>query len=563
MTAVAAAVLLLAGCSADGDMPTRGVTGGDTPLQLALSLGTPVGATRMSGDVVQEDGTAFRGINDIVLVPFRETTITGASEMAGEFIGLGRLIKPTEQMVSNSLPVMTARNTALYTDVYLPVKTQGFLFYGKATQPARQSGDAVYNYCHRYGRLNRNWKDRSYTKASDLSFSLEGINSAPDTEKARALADYMTTIANASIGTSSWGGYDHHKELYSLWQEFTGNKAGSSLSVQALLQDLYNRLKAYTSDNLALSIIDAIEAGADIDEQGVLTLKDHLSGYPSEIGLPDGVAYMEWDDGQGKFVDRPNNSNLGYQIANLSDYVYPPCLYYYVNSSILVSDEKQQDKYDGSNDWETIKQNYHIGAVDSDTKSVAIASPVQYGVGRFDVTVKCNNAGLDDYNEASVTVPSDGFPVTAVLIGGQRYVDWKFEQADARKLDSIIYDNQISIAAKAGVQSEATHTLVLETAADESLKIAIELENNTGRSFTGYDGQMVYAGSKFYLVGQLNPETGKKVFEQDKKTVANLVIKDLKNAYNVIPDLRAPHLELGVSVLSSWSSAGAVDVPLE
>ncbi len=518
----------------------------------------------MSGEVVQEDGTVFRGIDDIVLVPFRETTITGVSEMAGEFIGLGRLIKPTEQIVSNSLPVMTARNTALYTDVYLPVKTQGFLFYGKAMQPVMQSGNAVYNYRHRYGCLKLNWKGGSYAKASDLSFSLEGINSSPDTKKASALAQYMTNIATARIGTHSWGDYnDHHDELYSLWQEFTGNKAGSSLSVQALLQDLYKRLTAYESDSLTPKIREAIKTGADIDEQGVLTLKDSLSGYPSEIGLPDGVAYMEWDGKQEKFVDRPNTSNLGYPVANLSDYVYPPCLYYYVNSNILVSDEKLQDKYDGSNDWETIKRNYHAGAVDSDTKSVAIAKPVQYAVGRFDVTVKCDKAALDDHNDASVTVPSDGFPVTAVLIGGQRYVDWKFEQANAKKLDSIIYDNQISVVAKAGVQSEATHTLVLETTAGESLKIAIELENNTGRSFTGYDGQMVYAGSKFYLVGQLEPDAGKKVFEQDKKTVANLLIKNLKNAYNVIPDLRAPHLELGVSVLSSWSSAGAIDVPLE
>ncbi len=556
------AVLLFVGCSADEDLPTRSLTDDNTPVQLSLSLGTSTAVTRMNDNVIQEEGHAFRGIDNIMLIPFRETTITGTTKKTGDFIGMATMLKPTEQNVSNSLPAMTTRNTALYEDVYLPVKTGGFLFYGKATQPAMLSGDTEYNYHHRYGRLNVKLGGSSYVQASDLHFALEGINSRPDTEKARALADYMTKIANTSILTQTWYNYPN-KELHALWEEFTSNKAGSSLSVQALLQDLYNRLSAYESEHITPKIRQAISDGANIDAQGALTLKDNLSGYPSEIGLPDGAAYMEWDDVNNNFVEHPNTSNLGYQTANLSDYVYPPCLYYFVNSSILISNETQQDKYNGNNDWETIKQYYETGTVAHDTKAVAISRPVQYAVGRFDVTVKCKNAELNDHNDAPVSVPTAGFPVTAVFIGGQKYVDWKFEQVNTKKLDSIIYDNQVSISAKAGIQSEATHTLVLETAADQSLSIAIELENNTGRSFTGYNGQIVYAGSKFYLVGQLAPAASKKVFEQDCKTVANLEIENLRNAYNVIPDLRAPHLELGVSVVSSWSSAGTVDLPLE
>lgn len=559
---LAVAVLVFVGCSADEDLPTRSLTDDNTAVQLSLSLGTSTAATRMNDNVIQEEGHAFRGIDNIMLIPFRETAITGTTKKAGDFIDMATMLKPTEQNVFNSLPAMTARNTALYEDVYLPVKTGGFLFYGKATQPAMLSGDTEYNYHHRYGRLNIKLGSSSYVQANDLHFALEGINSRPDTEKARSLANYMTTIATAQIGTSRWDEYNHHDELYSLWQEFSGNKAGASLSIQALLQDLYNRLTAI-ADPLTSRIIKAIKEGADIDEQGTLTLKSNLSGYPSEIGLPDGAAYIEWDDDNKKFVEQANKSNIGYQTANLSDYVYPPCLYYFVNSSILISNETQQDKYNGDNDWETIKQYYAAGTVAYDTKAVAIAQPVQYAVGRFDVTVKCKNAELNDHNDAPVSVPTAGFPVTAVFIGGQKYVDWKFEQVNTKKLDSIIYDNQVSISAKAGIQSEATHTLVLETAADQSLSIAIELENNTGRSFTGYNGQMVYAGSKFYLVGRLAPKAGKKVFEQDCKTVANLEIESLGNAYNVIPDLRAPHLELGVSVVSSWSSAGIVDLPLE
>ena len=42
------------------------------------------------------------------------------------------------------------------------------------------------------------------------------------------------------------------------------------------------------------------------------------------------------------------------------------------------------------------------------------------------------------------------------------------------------------------------------------------------------------------------------MFKQDYTTVVKVAIKDLKNAYSTIPNLKAPELELGLSVDLEW-----------
>ncbi len=571
--------MLMAACTQDTDPTTRAAEGSTVPMQLALSLGTSA-TTRMSDATVQKDGN-FRGIEDIHLIPFNTAMIESTTQKSGDFLSLEKLLKPTEQTVANTLPSMTDKNTALYKDVNIPIGTRGFLFYGRATQ------DNTVTDPHVQGRLTaqvNNVTDgwSSFTKPSDLTFSLQSIRTVDGTPaKATNLVNYMTDIANASVTSgTAWKDYTTNAEIHELYTQFITNIAGSSNSVQALLQDLYtNLITNYQSDDMAQAIIEKIKVGADINATAnELTLKTDYADYPGELGLPDGTAFMEWVAADSKF--KPNDAEGVQQhsisVSRLTDFVYPPCLYYRVNSGVMTSSSAQQSNYNDTNDWEAIKTRYTNGTVvDASTKSVALTSPVQYAVGRYDVTVKCNAATLPDKNNTAVTVPTAGFPVTAVFVAGQKSVDWEFKPK-AGDVDWIIYDNKISgIYAKKGVQSDVTHTLVLETADDANTEItvAIELQNTTGLPFTGYDGQMIYAGSKFYLIGKLKATNASasttgttasnKVFEQDKITRANYNIMTLANAYNVIPDLRAPHLELGISIVDSWSSAGTGDVALE
>ena len=84
----------------------------------------------------------------------------------------------------------------------------------------------------------------------------------------------------------------------------------------------------------------------------------------------------------------------------------------------------------------------------------------------------------------------------------------------------------------------------------------------------GANGQLIPAGGKFYLVATLSAKdategtVGKRVFRQDVKTIAKLNIGSLANAYNEIPDLRTPKLELGMSVDLTWQAGHTYEITI-
>ena len=84
---------------------------------------------------------------------------------------------------------------------------------------------------------------------------------------------------------------------------------------------------------------------------------------------------------------------------------------------------------------------------------------------------------------------------------------------------------------------------------------------------------MIPIGSKFYLVGELDPSntttaskpTGEaidRVFVKDHTTVANFSITNLKNAYNHIPDMRTSKINVGLAVDLSWQKGITFNVDL-
>lgn len=98
--------------------------------------------------------------------------------------------------------------------------------------------------------------------------------------------------------------------------------------------------------------------------------------------------------------------------------------------------------------------------------------------------------------------------------------------------------------------------------------VTVELTNNS-MDFYGSDG-LVPKGGKFYLVGELNVDaesgvTNKRdrVFEKDYTTTVNMNIKNLKNAYNCIPDLRSSKISLGLAVDMDWTTGITFDIDLK
>ena len=479
----------------------------------------------------------------------------------------------------------------LYNDVTIPVGTGSFLFYGKAIDDGSDS--------FRDGSLNMTGNEPG-GETSPIKFDLvQTYSSTTPSTVGEALAIYLTNIAqaggfNPTTQKSAWEATEN-AGLKDLYDKFVSLKAGSSRTVQAAVQDLYSTIKD-NLDAVSIAIKTAITDEDYVSEidGGVLKFTSTIGNsestyFPGNMNLPDGAAYLNYDDATNEFTQvTDGNGNTGQVTAKYADYVYPASLYYYCNSGIKTSNSSQKDLYNGTNTWTQITGNtaFNGTSVNTSTRSVAILDPIQYGVGRLDATVKLGNATtLYDKNGDAYTVDTEkGFTVTGILIGGQKQVDFKFEPIDDATpytiYDNITKSTGIISANSTSASTPTNYTLALETKAGTSVYVAVELLNN-GADFQGLDG-VVPAGCKFYLIAQLDPAHGTgyvsgtmdQVFKQDYKTIVNFKIPQgyaktdtaeghfpatggntvgLGKAYNTIPDLRTPQLELGLSVDLEWS----------
>ena len=171
----------------------------------------------------------------------------------------------------------------------------------------------------------------------------------------------------------------------------------------------------------------------------------------------------------------------------------------------------------------------------------------------------------------------DGFPVTAIIVGGQPdKVGYDF--TGGTTFDYNIYDKfpaDYKAANVTSTPSTANYTLVLDNSKDpntnKTVYFALELTNNSGINFYGHDG-LIANGMKFYLIGELDPTkaefegSGTKpinVFTKDYVTTANVSISSLADAYVTIPDLRAERLSLGLSVDLTWQTGLVFDVEIK
>ena len=339
------------------------------------------------------------------------------------------------------------------------------------------------------------------------------------------------------------------------------------------------------TDALSTAIKNAIltkatdNAGEGGTSTGVLAFTDNYT-YPAIIGLPDGAAYVNWDTTNKKFVPLTQD-NMGLNITTLDNYVYPASLWYYVLSNIKTSTEPLETIYTDAKTWADILGEYKgtSNLVETKTRSIAIEDEVQYAVGRLDVTVKANNSTLSDSENTEISLMTGNtpnFPITGILVGNQKAVDYKFEQITSEAAQTI-YDSQINnvyLYSGSGT-APVTHTLVLQTVDattnednNANVPVAVEFKNLSEKTIVGKDNQLIYPNTTFYLVGTLKPNENttqrystdanspviKKAFVQDYVTTANFTVKSFQNAYNYLPDLRVPHLEIGLSVDLQWKT---------
>lgn len=607
-------IVAFSACSSENDMGAEvNPTFDGKTVKTQFALNVPYGntGTRMSADAAQQNSN-FRGISNMTLLPFTEEPAAG--KISTSFIDLKQNTNAFESDGSD----YANQGRYIYRDVQIPIGTKHFVFYGKATgTETTTTADA--NKLFDKGYLSNNLSGTtSGTPVSldNTNFALQKINETLDfstatsgTDKSynkvlKALQDVTDTKVTDGTTTIEWNNIttsatdmklNHAKKL---WEAFSTLKAGSENSVRKTLN--------YLKSSAGVSALGTGTATADGDGllktlvkniDNALTTLGAANDFPADFNLPDGAVGVNYDGATKKWkFNSPENMNVN--TINYANITYPASLDYFVSSPAKARDDASTGLSDGKwpakDEWTKDKPNIWTGwgnEVENTTRTIALEKAIQYGVANLELTITAKTSTLSDNAKAkggqvanqTVDVTGDKLFMTGVLIGGQpEQVEWNYEPKTGAKFDYTIYDKKMNGATTSAeginvpvkpTASTPNYTLVLDNNNNTSAKsiyVAVELVNKTGIDFYGADG-MIPNGGKFYLIGKLDPTTATtvnnpnnvdRVFLKDYTTKANLTIKDLKNAYNVIPDLRSTAISVGLAVNLEWQNGITFDVEI-
>ena len=543
-------------------------------------------ATKMTVATAQTDNS-FRGLQDIQLIPFLKQGVITASDhptARGQYSGL--------TIYNESSP---DSRFCYYNNARFVPGVASFLLYARARASAQASDieTKLYN-----GSLVAVYPEDF--DPADIRFLPEKSYASNEVPAgATALADYLTHIASArgvlNEGTDSeeiqyWQNADH-SYLRAYYQNFikqdnTGSllMAGASANVMALVNELYSKLSSLSlvvgsmdeavRDDILSRISTYTGITFDAGEHKVTSLGE-MDNYPASIGLPDGAAALRWNSLEAKFEPQMETTTVS-PINAAGRFAYPAELWYRANSRIKTSDTREKQAiYASQSAWSGVLAEYDDNnVVNTYTRSIALITPAQYAVGCLQVKLKGTSATLKDALEQNVSIGTGLFPLTGIVVGSQRPVDFEFKPIGVSEADDrFAYDCNVKrdesnyFCLSTSDAAATTQTLVLQSRNTEDVKVVLEFQNNSASDFKGVNGT-VYRGTKFYLVGVLTPPADpgqdyeRRVFTQDYTTTANMTVSSLAAAYNVMPDLLSPKLEIGVEVNTQWEQATTTTVPI-
>lgn len=544
--------------------------------QFAISIPTSgkQAGTRMLADGAPNSGV-FKGMKGIRLYPISNVDVNRYAT-ASSTISTPITLTDISEGGLDQTGSGDNFHGKVYSDVAIPVGTKAFLFYGEISD--EKGGDLTPSY------------GTSGTPAN-INFSLVPIQATTtfstlnDTQGTAVL-----TALNGIIGVlvtqenaASTASHPSATHLNALLQSFQSLKAGSANSVRAFVQKKYNQLTDigtnYSATTYTTPVQTKIAEYFTVSGTGPNTLTwTDANTFPNNLGLPDGAIGLSCTTNVFSFASVTVGGNPQ---PELNTYVKPASLFYTVNTPIHTSTAAQVSHYSEKSTWAQVVALYNNDTeVKSNTRGVVLDNPIQYGVGRLKSQVVLANTTLNanDANGGNlvVAVPGAGYPVTGILIGNQMDVQWNFEPTTAAGTQYTIYDPvQTGGAVKASTTaSAANYTLALQTKKDEVIRVVVELVNDGG-DFYGEANQLIPTGSKFYLAAQIDPtatsgvtgydaanDAKNRVFCQDVETVINFTVgtNSLKHAYNTIPDLRSPKMELGLSVDLNWNPGLTFDI---
>ncbi len=599
-------------CSSDSADPTggTGVAGQVVKTQFYLNIpyagnekgGNARVSTRMS-DVNTQHNNNFLGLQDMQMYAFEgEAAGITSTSTSTKSITLGTSGNaPSKDDISTS----TTSWRSIYRDIEIPLGTKSLILYAKASRTTTGSSNEKTDF--QAGSLTNPYKTANdETQLSNLNFSLNKIHETDNfaTEGA-VILNALNTVAQtkitptegtelewANVGTSNIGTANERDALQERYNNFISATAGSANSVRLLITDLKNVITGSGLENdqaMAKQIVTNCKTALD-----KLTSKT----FPRDLNLPDGVAQVRWDGNSKEFnFVAATGVSVGTTVANtgnninFTEITYPAELAYFVSSPVKTSENEitAASKLPSYQDWvsDTYTWEGYDDEVKHRTRFVALKKPLQYGVACLQSKVSCKTAALADNaqkfgfktdNTINVNSTKD-FKVTGILIGGQPLsVAWNFEPASTVNTNDFkytIYDQHVDYGNNVNTTGTSNnYTLVFDNKDahnNSKVYVTIELENNV-ENFYGAEG-LIPIGSKFYLVGELDPSntttaskpTGEaidRVFVKDHTTFANFTINDLKKAYNHIPDMRTSKINVGLAVDLEWKSGIQFNVDL-
>lgn len=566
--------LLTMGCT---DADRFDLEGNPVQVDLAFSVSSATHTdTRLVESVIQTTPTSYRGIEQVLIIPFNVRGKITAEDNPMPLAG-GKM----------ELKYRKENDHIYYTQQCIFIRGMAScLCYARAIPfPVNEPNKAM-NGSLQASSLN-------VTDLTDITFSPEQIYTPEDgtdglplpSTKAQALATYLTDIAN----TYGWKDSPNAtlRTRYIHFIPFNGVMAGSSNNVRNYVNELYTTISDFSPANeeeLALKtrILKKVQATHVVVTDGKVTsLGAEREGYPGNIGLPDGVAALSWSESEHEFKPQLTKTSIA-PINDVRAFAFPAELYYYANSRIRTSNQDDRKTYydAATRSWESMLTAYEYdnSVVSGSTKAVAIKEPLQYAVARLQVALNQTSTMLSDANGKQVEVRASSFPLTGVIVGNQYPVGYDFTPKSTT--DSyLMYDSQVQSATGDSIymssstsMSDPVNTFVLQSPEGEDVMLVLEFQNNSGTDFRGAGG-IIYQGTKFYLIGtlelaSLSAEAGsvdlrKRVFTQCHTTTVNVTIPSLERAYNVMPNIRSPYLEVGVQLTSAWVQAETTNVVLK
>lgn len=558
--AALAGAMTMVSCSSEDEMKPQNGKREEVKTSFTLSVGSVKPGTRMTATSVQAEGTVFQGMEGIKLFPF-----------IGEPDGSTPItISPINLPNFTSFEGLT-QNAKVYNDVSIPIGVDHFVFYGMIADGKKGDGRLAVPYTNT--TLFRTLQDNMYFDLVPRTTNMASADQINNDENAKKVLEVLNGVITdlTNLGINDATNAETYGKYLEAWKSM---RAGSSASVLALAEALYNSIynvnNGVITDANCPTLTGKFTATQNLDTEYYTLKWNSDPEFPGTYNLPDGAVVVKCDGAAFKYIQGTVN---GLNLPTLDKFVYPAQLAYFVKTQAMVSNQ-QQFGSDGSYyvnnngwNWDNVQTGgiFNIGKVTMSTQSVVLKDQIQFAVGQLQTKVRVEpnvaiydngssvNGAIDEAPQL-VQVPAGGYKLTGVLIGGQKQVDWQFLPKGATEY--TIYDKDMTseIAAKQQTEYSAeNYTLALETAKDADIKLCLEFEN-TGNPFFGVDHQVIPTNGKFYLITDLVVDDNQKVFEQDYITIAKLTIGEgsLKSAYNVIPDLRSPKLELGLSVDLEW-----------